>query len=389
VQIRVPFAFEAEVRVEGRRGAEKRILGEWATVDIREVSAGDAPCFAEFRQPGDGGRGVTSAVREFDGNCYRPKVRVPHGSAYDIFAPRVTAADLWADVPIVKTFFRHGWGDVTSRGTEGIEPDDVLAVTEAANRGTDGFRIVTSFRDAVLQRNLRAAADLIVIDGQIWERSLPPHLRLSLSDRPPEVTVVFEKPNARRVLKDDIIVPISEMQTLVEAVEAFHRIDERRELTDERGRQYLEREWTPAQVVYPEVVSIAPGPISTEAPYLVGRAEHYLKANFGHAIGDLQDRSAGFVQKWVDLKVATEAASADPSLDNLDDVLHHMRSFLEACRHEPPHCGPHGQPLRDAVRAKARTALRLEKETGGWGAFLDRRRDFDLEQVHPVGAPRP
>ncbi|MCV9964893.1 hypothetical protein OIU34_23655 [Pararhizobium sp. BT-229] len=388
MQIRFPFAYEAEVRVG--RNRQKSILGEWATVEIREIGAEDAPLLAEFERANIVGEVVTAGIREFDGRCYRPMRDVPHGKPYDIFAPQVGVDALGQANPIVKTFFRHGWGDVTSRGTDGIEPDDLATILAAANNGTDGFDVVGSCRDAVLRRNQNAAANLIVIEGEVWEQCLAPHLLLSLSSRPPEVRVSFEAPDFSRVLRDDLIAPISEMSSLVEAVNAFHAIDERRELTDERGRPYRERAWTPAEVVYPTVTSFGPSPLESEIPYIVGRAEHYLTAHFGHMVGDLQHRSVALVRSWADLKEAVEETKANPGSDTVDRLLAALGAYAERCKFEAPrHDKVLDKPMFGTEREKARTDLRLSCEVAAWTAFAGRVRDLDHQVTASPSAPAP
>jgi hypothetical protein len=386
MQIRVPFAYEAEVR-DGRR-RRKVILGEWATIEINDVASDDATVLAEFEVTRDG-RTFPSEIREFDGHCYRPKVEAPHGSRYDIFAPHVAVGSLGQENPIVKTFFGHGWGDVVSRGTDAIDPDSLATVLDAANNGMRGFNVVSSFRDAVLQRNHNVAATLIVIDGQVWERCLAPHLLLSLSSRPPEVYLSFDEPDARRVLKDDIIAPISEMGSLVEAVRKFHDIDEQRELTNEQGGQYVEEGWTPEDVVYPTVTSFGAGPLQSEIPYLTGRAEHYLKANFGHMIGDLQDRTPAFVRSWADLKDAVEFAKVNPGPDAVERLVDALEGYLERSELEGPRIDTRdNRPFFGTERHKARFDLRLACELSAWTSFVDQATN-DHTADTPRNAPRP
>jgi hypothetical protein len=385
MQIRVPFAYEAEVR-NGRR-REKVILGEWATVEVNDVASDDAPVLAEFEVT-NGGRTITSEIREFDGHCYRPKVDARHGSRYDIFAPRVGVNSLGQENPIVKTFFGHGWGDVQSRGNEAIDPDSLATVLDAANNGTRGLNVVSSFRDAVLQRNHNVAATLIVIDGQVWERCLAPHLLLALSSRPPEVFLSFDEPSARRVLQDDIVAPISEMDSLVEAVRQFHGIDEQRELTNENGRQYVEAAWAPEDVVYPTVTAFGASPIQSEIPYLVGRAEHYLKAHFGHMIGDLQDRTAAFARSWADLKDAVEQTKANPGADTAERLVSALEGYLDRCELEGPRIDTRDNtPFYGTERHKARFDLRLSCELAAWTTFLNRAAN-DYSVAAPQNAPR-
>lgn len=388
MQIRFPFAFEAEVREKGQRKTAKAILGEWATAEVREVADEDAPPFVTFSRPNGYGLYVTADIREYGGDCYRPKNHVPHGQPYDLFSPQVSAAELGAEIPIAKTFFRQGWGDVTSRGTDAIDPDGMQDVAEAADRGAEGIHVVSSVRDRVLQRNLAAADDLIVIDGEVWEKCQAPHLLLSLSDRPPEVTVIFEAPGSGRVLQDDVIVPVSEMDALGEAVDRFHLIDEKRVLQDERDRTYTEEEWEPADVAYPELRAFAPGPAKAEIPFMIGRASHYLKASFGHLIGDLQDRSVSFVRSWADMKEAIQTAMADGAEADPDALIEAWSSFSEACRREPPRTDVHGRPAVGAERHKSRTDLRLECEMAGWAAYLGRRREAGYGQAD-AGTPSP
>ncbi|MCS4089131.1 hypothetical protein [Rhizobium sp. BK176] len=385
MQIGVPFAYEAEVR-NGRR-REKVILGEWTTVEVNEVASDDAPVLAVFEVTK--GRGtISSEIREFDGHCYRPKIDAPHGREYDIFARRVDVGSLGQENPIVKTFFGYGWGDVLGRGNNAINPDSLATVLEAANSGTRGFDVVSSFRNAVLQRNHDVAETLIVIDGQVWERCLAPHLLLALSKRPPEVSLSFEEPGTDRALQDDIIVPISEMSSLVDAVQRFHAINERQELTNAQGRQYLEAAWNPEDVVYPTVTSFGPSPIQSEIPYLVGRAEHYLKAHFGHIIGDLQDRTAAFARSWADLKDAVELTKANPGADTAEHLVSSLDGYLERCAIEGPRIDTRdNKPFYGTERHKVRFDLRLACELSAWKAFMDRADDH--KPANHQNAPRP
>lgn len=381
MQIRVPFAYEAEVR-DGRR-RRKVILGEWATVEVNDVASEDAPVFAEFEVT-DGQQTIVSEVREFGGHCYRPKVEVPHGRPYDIFAGQVTADTLGQANPIVKTFFGHGWGDVVGRGNDAIEPDSLDVVLDAANNGTRGLEVVSSFRRAVLQRNHDVAATLIVIDGQVWEQCLAPHLRLALSKRPPEVKLSFDRPDYSRALEDDIIVPISEMPALEEAVRKFYEIDEQRELTNADGRQYIEGVWRPEDVVYPAVTSIGAAPLDAETPYLIGRAQHYLKAHFGHIIGDLQDRTSAFIQSWLAVKDAADNAKVDPSAESVERLVATLEDYRDRSELEPPRMDDRcDRPFFGTERHKARFDLRLACELSGWKAFLQR-----MANDHTIETPR-
>lgn len=386
MQIRVPFAYEAQVR-DGRR-RQKVILGDWATVEVNDVASEDAPVLAEF-EVADGPGTITSEIREFNGHCYRPKVEAPHGSQYDIFARRVAVGSLGQANPIVKTFFGHGWGDVVGRGNNAIDPDSLAVVLDAARNGTRGLDVVSSFRDAVLQRNHDVAATLIVIDGYVWERCLAPHLLLALSKRPPEVFLSFDEQGARRVLQDDIIAPISEMDSLVEAVRQFHGIDEQRELTNEHGHQYVEDVWSPEDVVYPTVTSFGASPIQSEIPYLVGRAEHYLKAHFGHMIGDLQDRTAAFARSWADLKDAIELTKANPGVDTVEHLVSALEGYLERCELEGPRIDSRDNtPFYGTERHKSRFDLRLACELSAWKSFMARATN-EPSPATPQNTPRP
>jgi hypothetical protein len=356
MQIRFPFAFEAQVR-QGEV-INKVILGDWATVEVDEVAEDDAPIIAEFEAIVDHEYRKTE-IRELGGDFYRPMTKSPHGRPYDIFAHRVELGSIGVEHPIVKTFFNVGWGDVQGKGNDILPPDTPQAVLAAANAGVEGHEILSSFREAVLQRNATAANDLISINGEVWERCRLPHFEINLNEKTPTVSLSFEDPYPTKGLYKNIVMPLSEEFALIEALGKIRALS--------KGR------WSVDSIAIPKVSELADITMKHELPYLAGRARYFLEDNFGHDAGQLQHRSVDFIRSWANLKEAVNLCEANAPDAYFENLVARMKEYLASCIKEGPRLDRRdNKPAYGSEEHKARFDVSLASELAGWQSFMDR-----------------
>lgn len=168
----VEVGYLAEVTRRGGRTPYDMVLAVKATVALRQVSSADAPKSIEVRWP----EGETPAAmhwRSFEGSLWRPLV-APDGDALDV------AGGLERSLAESRKPRPHGhahfkWPDYPFRVDAKGSNYDNWTPFHALSEDDDTIRVRSSGRDEAVRRaQAKAADDLLLVDGVLHMRSVPP-----------------------------------------------------------------------------------------------------------------------------------------------------------------------------------------------------------------------
>ncbi|MCS4089720.1 hypothetical protein [Rhizobium sp. BK176] len=293
--------------------------GGWAEFDIPDASEAPRVCDIEGFSPE--GIPYLIEVRKMDGQFYRPKLSIQSASYFPIDdgSDRVNLRTIGSLVP--SYFLRNGEGQTPL-------PDRRDQIVRYIESEENTRATVTDERETTLETIAAALENLVVVNGEVWERCPEPRLFADLFHAPPKVGIVFEPEGERSPKGVASIMPVDQthsfMCMLEEAcaAEALRRAQQEQEGRNEHRRQWTMRDLpTFSLEVFDETLLSDPTRQGLEA------AKRSLNDILGHA--DLKGFKRPVVIEWLNFRDALEKAEADPSKENMESMFMHWANTTE------------------------------------------------------------
>ncbi|MDW9478857.1 hypothetical protein GOB57_09185 [Sinorhizobium meliloti] len=295
-------------------------------------------------------------VRKVRNRFYRPKLSI----RYDEYRPlddgsdRLAAGSLGTLVPT----FHFGNGD-----GQNAYPDRLDQTIRFIGRPQRDRRVITSHaREDVLANIREAARDLVVVDGQVWERCGEPKLCVDLFWSPPSVSVVFEGPEARSPSGIACLFPMDQgdpMRAMLEEASSDPRLLVGKQ--EKRPRVIEDRmPWTTADVLIPRVTYVDPGLLADPRKEIVAAARNALRDILA---APLERYTRSLILAWVDFRDAVETAEQNAAHSNIELVLDTWQIANETVLREP---SPRNGVMREAPAERLRSRYELEAYRDRW-----------------------
>jgi hypothetical protein len=282
----VPFTYRAEVLMPRCRNAEPKTFGERIEVEIQDVSGSEAPVAVRWAHTFEGRvrNPETPIIREtrwFDGNHFRPVFDAEYGFETKSVS-RSTLIEACAAGTQLGNALPFSFEDDLKKVISG----EMKSIGETQIR-----KIITSERDKVANNVTKRAADMLLIDGEVWRKCHEPiyYIHQGIG----------------------ILVSLREADGMRQSPERqfrIDRLDDAMEHFNLDGRWLLER----ADLLVPDSVRF-----DDEVPAMLSFSSRVVD-RFRDA--SLHNKSTGFLLTWGRLRDAVEAAQADPTPDNMSEL---------------------------------------------------------------------
>lgn len=314
ITIQAPIVYSASVRKGLERNWREEWFGEWVEIDLLEVSEAEAPLAAEWelrdKRPSD-----TTRIRIFDGKLYTQVNE--NGSHPDV--------DIFKDREAIARGKHPLHGHLTSRddrhGKDGF--DAFVSGTSTVGRPEDYKNFENSARDIAIENATRAAQQLLIIDGMIWEESVEPVLHLTTSNE-----------SGKRFVQYDILFPA---QTYRDAG-FFFKLSDWDSMVNfgdimvaPGTEEYGHDRWVWQNVQNLQVHIQDAFTVNLEADAILNFVPQVLRFNKSNIL----DISRTATDAWWDTTEALDLAISDPSDENLKALCNQCHVLVELT--EPDH----------------------------------------------------
>jgi hypothetical protein len=298
--LKVPLRYQAEVLKPRCRNSEPMIFGEWLEVEVEEVSASDAPvavrwiadasrhlrltqASADMREP------VVKETRWWEDSHYRPVFDVEDRAETNAFT-RSTLIEACANgIPLAFALPMHN-------------DHDIKAVVAGELRPIADFqfrKIENSTRDRAIADVTKRAADLLIINGEVWRKCAEPIYVVKQG-----VGLIVHIPSDN----EDWIDPERQFRIdrLDDAIDHFD--------IDERWIRHR------ADVIFPDAIRF-----DDETPAMICACRKVVDRFRGTS---LDKKPTEFLIAWAVLRDAVELAELGPTEDGMNELVAHLRNLV-------------------------------------------------------------
>lgn len=298
MKLRVPFVYEATVLPKKARNPRAVWFGEFADVDIKEVSDFDAPVALRWAAGAfnrDGIDGVNER-RWFDGSFWEPAIYYYSGRPNE----HIDAANM---AEATQKGHSHS---LLIRSVDWRVRDFLNGTAEGALHSEDYRLVHSSFRDEELEKTLAIAGDTLIVDGKVWQRSFEPVYRVSDSG------------TFQRYVRLNVEKPPEDLR----AQEGVFRLDRFDDLVayalEKFGEEIDEKERV--QVLVPEALAY-----DDEYPALLGGLKRVVQSQ-RDKIGD---RETAEIMAWAVMRDAVREMEASPDDRTINAAIERAQEWIE------------------------------------------------------------
>ncbi|MBY3433269.1 hypothetical protein HFN89_03705 [Rhizobium laguerreae] len=319
MRVTFPFLYSATSIENGQPVVGHR--GDWAEIDLPDASDAPRVCTVEGYSPE--GVPYLVEVRKLDGQFYRPKLSVRMNDYFPIDdgSDRFNVRNIGEFVP---SFFFGNAGNGQTPIAD--RPDQIIRYIEGAENARAA---VTDEKAETLARIEGALANLVVVDGEVWEPCAEPKLFADIFFSPPNVMIGFHEEVRRTPNGIACVMPLDQIHSftglLQEASAEASMASGRQERTP--GVVEDRKRWTVNDVQLPEITFLDDTLLGDPTEQALEAARLSSRDILGRT--DLQGFRRPFILAWLDFRDAIDAAAADRSKDNMEAMFLHWNHATE------------------------------------------------------------
>lgn len=316
--LRFPFLYNATVNI---RGIQHTVpVGAWGEVELTEATAADAPVVVSWTGRSGANTEYQVEVRQFGEDFFRPMTSVKGDSYYPAvdgaialsFENMLLHRPLWTSYHLVENL------DLPDHVHRGLhrQHDPYAGIVEMANVAPPPGIVASDF-DFTVNAHMTAAANILIIDGEAWERCPMPELEIEFHRAPPVASIAFRSKRDRESHNwEKTIIPLTEAAS----IDGFLAAMARPELliSSEAARP-----WTPEHVSIPRIhlTGDYQGHPSVAGNYAVDRTRNLLRQTGKQHGKHLASRRTAFIRAWADLTDAVDLVTQNATTDTLTALL--------------------------------------------------------------------
>jgi hypothetical protein len=332
MQIRFPFLYNALYRADERHiGEHGGIRGNWAEVDVAEYSEGETTLACQVEGFGPSGVPYLVEVRKIGSGYFRPKLSVEDNpyTPLDDGCDRLTALELGTVVPLAQSqFLRPAAGTGPNASRVADRYSEIIAVIEGQPDTRD---VINDNMNEAIAAHVRAAANLVIVDGMVWERCQMPRLVVDMDCRRPKVAVAVPlwhhapPPNQQSF-------PLGMAHRITQLLEDAAADGE---YLDSRAVGGVRPDWKVEDIALPNVTLCDPSMSVLPRREAVDVASEAFKS---YPSTDFARYSRDYIYAWVEMRDALVAAKADTNPESARRVMEAWKTTsaeasAEAARH--------------------------------------------------------
>jgi hypothetical protein len=290
--------------------------GDWAELDLPDAS--DAPRVCDVEGFSPEGIPYLIEVRKMDGQFYRPKLSIRSDSYYPIDdgSDRVTLRKIGDLVP--SFFFGNGAGQTPVADRR----EQIVRYIESE----ENARATVADEKAMTLETIAAGlANLVIVNGEVWEPCPEPKLSADIFFSPPVVSIAFEPEGQRTPNGITSIMPLDQTHSFLRLLEEASAADALRVGQQERGPD--RKTWTVKDLQLPSIEVFDDSLLTDPTQQALKAAKLSLNDILGRA--DLKEFRRPFINEWLDFRDAIDAAVANPSKDNMESMFMHWTYATE------------------------------------------------------------